>query len=154
MDATRYGALLIEDDPLVIDFARNAVAESCPEMDLTVLEGINAALDWLKGGVANNEQIPHIIFMDLKLPKLDGLALLRTIRNYPTMRNIPIVAFSPEHTPADVVMSYQVGANSFVAKPADQEQFGELFREQLEYWMRPHQRSTPIAAAGDATGRI
>lgn len=154
MESTRYGVLLVEDDPLVIEMARNAAAEFCYELDLTVLEGVDAALDWLKSGAANKEQLPHIILMDLKLPKLDGLGLLRTIRNYPAMRDIPIVVFSPEHTQADVLMSYQVGANSFVAKPADHVQFSELFREQLAYWMRPHQSKMPIATTVDAARRI
>ena len=115
--------------------ARNACRRiHVHELDLTVLAGVDAALTWLKAGGASSGQMPHIILMDLKLPKLDGLALLRTIRNYPAMRNIPIVVFSPEHTPDDVLMSYRVGANTFVPKPADEKQFGELFREQLAYW--------------------
>ena len=149
-----YSALLVEDDPLVIDFARSAISESFHELDLAVLEGVDAALGWLSGSVAKNEQMPHIIFMDMKLPKLDGLAVLRTMRMYPAMRDIPIVVFSTEYTQADVLMSYQVGANSFVAKPTDHVQFGELFREQLSYWTRQYQRRTPIAAKGDAAGRI
>lgn len=154
MTPTSYSALLIEDDPLVTEMARNAAAEFGHKLDLTVLEGVDAALDWLKGSAMDNGQLPHIILMDLKLPKLDGLALLRTIRNNPAMRNIPIVVFSPEHTPDDVLISYQVGANTFVPKPADHAQFGELFREQLTYWMRPRQHQTLVAAQGDAAGRI
>ena len=154
MESNRYCALLIEDDPLAIDMARNAAAEFGHDLDLTVLEGVDAALAWLKGGVTNKGQLPYIILMDLKLPKLDGLGLLRTMRNYPAMRDIPIIVFSPEHTQADVLLSYQVGANSFVAKPADHVQFSELFREQMAYWMRPHQGKMPVAAMGDAAGRI
>lgn len=154
MESSRYGVLLVEDDPLVIDQARNAAAEFFDELDLTVMEGIDAALDWLRGSVVKYERLPHIVLMDLKLPKLDGLALLRTMRNYPAMRNIPIVVFSPEYTQADVLMGYQVGANTFVHKPADEAQFGELFREQLAYWMRPRQHKTLIAAEGDVAGRI
>lgn len=152
--ASTYSALLIEDDPLTIDMARGAVAAFCPELGLTVLDGVDAALTWLKGDGSSNEPMPHIILMDLKLPKLDGLALLRTIRNYPAMRNIPIVVFSPEHTPADVLMSYQVGANTFVPKPVDEKQFGDLFREQLAYWMGYQPDKMPVPAIADAAGRI
>jgi CheY-like chemotaxis protein len=140
-----YSALLIEDDPLVIELARIAAAESIHELELTVLEGADAALDWLSGSIAKNERLPQIILMDLKLPKLDGLAVLRTMRNYPAIHDIPIVVFSAEHTQDDVLMSYQVGANSFVAKPADQQQFGELFREQLAYWTGDRPRNTHAA---------
>lgn len=148
-----FSALLVEDDPLVIDFARSAASESFHELDLAVLEGVDAALGWLSGSVANNEQMPHIIFMDMKLPKLEGLAVLRTIRMYPAMRDIPIVVFSAEYTQDDVLMCYQVGANSFVAKPTDHIQFGELLREQLEYWTRQFPNKAPIAAKGDVAGR-
>lgn len=154
LNSTPYSALLVEDDPLAIDMARVAVAESCPELDLTVLPGVDAALAWLRGGGASNERMPHIILIDLKLPKLDGLALLRTMRNHPAMDDIPIVVYSTEHTAADVVLSYQVGANCFVAKPTDPTQFGDLFREQLAYWMGHPANNISAAAIGDAAGRI
>lgn len=154
MGQGRYNALLVVDDPLLIDLARNAVAESCHELDLTVIEGIDAALDWFAGSISINRCFAHIVLLDMKFPKLDGLAMLRTMRNYPAMREVPIVVFSTEYNQADVLMSYQAGANSFVAKPADHIQFGELFREQLAYWMQPRQRNTPVAANGDAAGRI
>lgn len=149
-----YSALLVEDDPVVIEMAHIAAAEFFHELNLTVLEGVDAALDWLSGSIAKKERMPHIILLDLKLPKLDGLAILRTLRNYPAIRDIPIVVFSTEHTQDEVLMSYQVGANSFVAKPADHEQFGKLFREQMAYWMGRHPRNMSIAARGDAAGRI
>jgi len=149
-----FSALLVEDDPLVIELARFAVADSFPELELTVLEGAAAALDWLSDNIAKKERMPHIILLDLKLPKLDGLAVLRTMRNYPAIRNIPIVAFSTEYTQEDVLMSYRVGANSFVAKPADHVEFSILLREQLAYWTGDQQHNMPVAAEGDAAGRI
>lgn len=146
METTRYNVLLVEDDPSAIDLARRSVAESCPEINLTVVEGGDAVLDWLNSSVAKNEQIPHIILLDLKLPKLDGLAVLRTLRKHDAMCDIPIVVFSTEHTQADVLMGYQVGANSFVTKPTDLVQFTGFFREQLEYWLQSRQRESAVAA--------
>lgn len=134
-----HNALLVEDDPLVIDWARRAASESCPELDLAV-ENCNAVLGWLEDSVARKERMPHIILLDLKLPKLDGLAVLRKLRMHAVTRDVPIVAFSAEHTQADILMSYQVGANSFVAKPTDQQQFTEFLCEQLAYWLQPRQR--------------
>ena len=134
-----YKVLLIEDDLSVIDLARRAAVKSFPELDLTVLEGVDAALNWLDE-VTKNKHLPHIILLDLKLPKLDGLAVLRRLRMQPFLRDIPIVVFSSEYIQSDVLMSYQVGANSFVAKPTDIAQFTEFFREQLAYWLQPRQR--------------
>ncbi|HEU0283370.1 MAG TPA: response regulator [Gallionella sp.] len=148
----RYNVLLVEDDFPATDLARHAAAESCPEINLTVVSGGDAVLDWLNDSVAKKEQMPHIILIDLNLPKLDGLAVLRTLRKQDAMRDIPIVAFSAEYTQADVLMSYQVGANSFVAKPADLAQFAGFFREQLAYWMQPRQREL-VFATGKGTGQ-
>lgn len=145
MNTDCYSVLLVEDDPSAVELAQRAAAECCPEINLTVVAGGDAVLDWLNDRIANNEQIPHVILMDLKLPKLDGLAVLRKLRSHVATRDIPIVVFSAEYTQADVVMSYQVGANSFVAKPADLEQFAKFFHEQLAYWMQPRE---PAAAAG------
>ncbi len=154
MNTTRYKVLLVEDDLSAIDFARRAVGVSCPEIDLTVVGGGDAVLDWLSGSVAKHEQMPRIILLDLKLPKLDGLAVLRTLRMHADTCDIPIVAFSTEHTQADVLMSYQVGANSFVPKPIDLEQFKEFFRERLTYWMQMQQRETVSATGDQAAERI
>lgn len=150
MNTGRYSVLLVEDDSSAIDLARSAAAESCPEIDLTVVGGGDAVLDWLSDSIAKKEQMPHIILMDMKLPKLDGLAVLRKLRMHDATRDIPIVAFSAEYTQADVLMSYQVGANTFVAKPADLEQFAGFFREQLAYWMQPRQRELAFAAGQGA----
>ena len=154
MNTTRYKVLLVEDDLSAIDFARRAVGVSCPEIDLTVVGGGDAVLDWLSGSVAKHEQMPRIILLDLKLPKLDGLAVLRKLRMHADTCDIPIVVFSAEYTQADVLMSYQVGANSFVPKPIDLEQFKEFFRERLTYWMQMQQRETVSATGDQAAERI
>ncbi|HEU0219606.1 MAG TPA: response regulator [Gallionella sp.] len=153
MNTGRYSVLLVEDDLLTTDLARRAAVESCPEINLTMVGGGDAVLDWLNDSIAKKEQMPHIILIDLKLPKLDGLAVLRKLRMHAATRDIPIVAFSAEYTQADVLMSYQVGVNSFVAKPADLAQFTRLFREQLAYWMQPRQRKLMFATGKGATAQ-
>jgi len=132
-----HNLLLIEDDEFEIDLARRAAVESCPEIELMVLDSADAVLDWLSGRVAKKENTPHIILLDLKLPKLDGLGVLRKLRKHVATRDIPIVVFSAVYTHDDLLMSYQVGANTFVAKPTDLAQFREFLREQLEYWRHP-----------------
>ncbi len=153
MSTGRYNVLLVEDDLPEAELARCAAVESCPEMNLTVVEGGDAVLDWLNDSVAKKERMPHIIMMDLNLPKLDGLAVLRKLRMHPATRDIPIVAFSAEYTQDDIQMSYRAGANSFVARPASIEQFTGFFREQMAYWARPRQRELVLAAGKGATGQ-
>ena len=142
----RYNVLLIEDDPATVELVRSATLDYCPELDLTAVGGGDAVLVWLNDSVAKKEQMPHLILLDLKLPKLDGLAVLRKLRLHSATRDVPIVAFSAEHTQADILMSYQVGANSFVAKPADQQEFTASLRDQLAHWLQPRQRELVLAS--------
>lgn len=141
MHVKSYSILLVEDDAAATELAHRAVDEYCTGINLIVLAGFDAMLDWLSDGITKNEQMPHVIVMDLKLPKLDGLAVLRRLRMHAATRNIPIIVFSADYTQADVQMSYRAGANSFVVKPVGFTQFTEFFREQLAYWMQPRQRT-------------
>jgi len=151
VDTGRYNVLLVDNDLVQIDLARRAAAESCPEINLIAVGGGEAVLDWFSASVEKNEQMPHIILLDLKLPKLDGLAVLRRLRGHDVTRDIPILVFSAEYTQADVLRSYKAGANSFVAKPTDLERFAEFFSERLAYWMHPHQRKLIFTTKDGAT---
>ncbi len=135
MNEIRCNVLLVNDDLFEVDMARRAVIESGSGICLSVAKGGDAVLNWFDAGVAKKEQLPDLILMDLQLPKLDGLAALRTLRGHDATRDIPIVVFSAQYTQDEVVMSYRAGANSFVAKPADFTGFTELFRNHLAYWM-------------------
>jgi two-component system, response regulator len=138
VNETRCNVLLVNDDLFEIDMARRAAVESRSKICLSVAKGGDAVLNWFGAGVVNKEQIPHLILLDLQLPKLDGLAALRKLRGNDATRDIPIVVFSSQYTQADVLMSYRAGANSFVAKPHDYERLTEFFRERLDYWMPLH----------------
>lgn len=129
--------LLVEDDPMVTDWGRRAAAGSNRPLELTVLPVGDAVLDWLASLTA--EHLPHIILLNLKLPKLDGLAVLRTLRSNVATCDTPIVVFSTEYTQEDVLMAYQVGANTFVAKPASEEEFAAFLEQNLSYWLEPRQ---------------
>jgi two-component system, response regulator len=150
MNANCYNVLLVDDDLVQVDLARRAAAECCPEISLTGVGWGDAALDWFNACLEHKGHMPHIILLDLKLPKLDGLAVLRKLRMHDVTRDIPIVVFSAEYTQDDVLMSYQIGANSFVPKPADIAQFSEFLHERLAYWKHPQQREL-IFAAKDET---
>lgn len=154
MDKVRYNVLLVDDDLVQIDLARCAASETCPEIELTAVAGGDAVLDWFSTCFRKNEQVPHIILLDLKLPKLDRLAVLRKLRGYDATSEIPIVVFSAEYTQDDVLTSYKAGANSFVAKPVDLAGYAELFRERLAYWMHAQQSNLISSAQDGATERI
>lgn len=137
--------LLIGDDQQLADWAQQTAFASGGAVELTVLSVGTGVLDWL--GNVSRKQLPHLILLDLQLPKLDGLAVLRTLRNNVATREIPVVGISAEYTQDDVQMGYKVGANVCVAKPASQEEFAALLEQQLKYWLEPRQRELALAAS-------
>jgi two-component system response regulator len=153
LDNGRYNVLLVDDDSVHIEMARCAASESCPEIELSAVAGYSV-LDWFSTRLREKQTMPHIILLDLKLPKLDGLAVLRKMRSSPATVEIPIVVFSAEYTQDEVLMSYRAGANSFVAKPADIAGYTEFFRERLAYWMHPQQHRPNFSEKDIPTERI
>jgi two-component system response regulator len=150
MNSNCYNILLVDDDLVQIDLTRRAAVEFSSGITVTAVSGGDAALDWFSANIDKKVQMPHIILLDLKLPKLDGLAVLRTLRGYAATCDIPILVFSAEYTQDDVLMSYKAGANSFEVKPTDLEQLAEFFRERMSYWMHPQQRKLIFAAKDGA----
>jgi two-component system response regulator len=134
----RCNVMLVNDDLIETDLARRAAVGSRSKLSLTVAKGADAVVNWFGAGVAKKEQMPHLILLDMQLPKPDGMEALRKLRGHAATRNIPIVVFSSQYTKDDVLMSYRAGANSFVAKPADFAGLTEFFRERLDHWMPQH----------------
>ena len=148
MDTGRCSVLLVDVELAQIEFARLAAAAACPEVYLAAVGGGDAVLDWFEDGLKNQQQMPQIILLDLKLPKLDGLAVLRKLRSHAVTSEIPVVVFSAEYTQDEVLMSYKAGANTFVAKPGDVAGYAEIFQQRLMHWIHP-QRHNPNSSAKD-----
>lgn len=133
MQQTCHTILLLASDPNHIDAARIAANRSDMACELEVLSNVDAALDWLDR--ARHGQLPCLVLMDLQLPKLDSWAVLRKMRLNHVTADLPVLVYSSEYTQADVLLSYQAGANSFIAKPQDEAQFLDLYGSQLSYWL-------------------
>jgi len=146
MIAIRSTILLVEDDPFEIDQARYACEQCDPTVQLVVVQDSTEALEWLSNIAKSNNPLPKLILLDLKLPRLIGLAVLRRLRMDSCTWDLPIIVYSKVHEPSDVVLSYQVGANSFVNKPENVEQFSEMLRELSDYWLIPRQRKLSFSA--------
>jgi len=125
--------LLLEEDPAALAHARQACALSDPPIQLTVVQNSDEALEWMADVTAQN--LPNLLLLDLNLPKLSGLAVLRRLRMEVLLKDLPVVVFSSLHEPAEVQQSYQVGANSFVEKPVSVADFSELLNTQIAYWL-------------------
>jgi len=137
--------LMVEDNSVEIDLARRACELFDSSLRLVVVEDSTEALEWITDAAKSNNRFPKLILLDLKLPQLLGLATLRRLRMDSDTSDLPIIVYSKVHEPSDVVLSYQVGANSFVKKPEDIEQFTTLLQELSGYWLIPRQRKLELS---------
>jgi CheY-like chemotaxis protein len=145
MDAYHQGplhVLLVEDDPDHADLVMFSLGESQPKAKVVhhVSDG-DAALDYLfrRGDFADPDQSPrpHLILLDLRLPKVDGLAVLREIKTSSDeeLRRIPLVVLTSSEADKDAATAYDFRANSLVVKPVDFSKFHQLVADLGYYWL-------------------
>ncbi|MFQ5964146.1 MAG: response regulator [Candidatus Scalinduaceae bacterium] len=131
--------LLVEDDPDHIELTMRAIERHNVENGVVVARDGVEALDYLFGTgkyVDRDTSImPVVILLDLKLPKIDGLEVLRRIRNDERTKLIPVVILTSSDEEKDIVQGYNLGANSYIRKPMDFGQFTEAVRQLRLYWL-------------------
>jgi CheY-like chemotaxis protein len=130
-DATKL-ILLVEDDPDHELLTIRALKKSNIANDVRIARDGEEAIDLLFG---ENAISPQVILLDLKLPKLDGLEVLRRIREGETTRLLPVVVLTSSDEERDVVRSYQLGVNSYIRKPVNFTDFAEATRQLGMYWL-------------------
>ena len=131
--------LLVEDDPRDEALTLRALKKSNICNDVIVARDGVEALDYLFGigtyAGRETHEMPQLILLDLKLPKVDGLQVLEKIRATERTRRLPVVVFTSSSEEEDLVNSYNLGANSYVRKPVDFDQFLEATRQLGLYWL-------------------
>ena len=130
--------LLVEDNPKDLELTLAALEQSQLANEVVVVRDGVEALDFLyrRGAHANrNTSDPAVVLLDLKLPKVDGLEVLRRLRADRLTKLIPVIVLSSSDEPADVIESYGLGANSYIRKPVDFTQFVEAVRQLGLYWL-------------------
>ena len=139
MNTTQTEILLVEDNPNDLELTLHTLKRNKISNSIQVARDGAEALDFLfcKGefdGRDHHDQ-PKIILLDLKLPKVDGLEVLRAIKGDAKTRHIPVVILTSAREEQDIVESYSVGVNSYIVKPVDFEQFTESVRQVGLYWL-------------------
>ncbi len=131
--------LLVEDNPDDVELTLVAFKENRLANDIAVASDGEEAMDYLfaRGSHAGRDPkaMPSVILLDLKLPKMDGLEVLRALRTDERTRRIPVVVLTSSREQEDIVRSYDLGANSYVRKPVDFSQFLEATRQLGLYWL-------------------
>ncbi|SEO88032.1 response regulator [Nitrosovibrio sp. Nv6] len=125
--------LLIEDNPMDVDLTRRAFIRHNLANPLEVLRDGQEALDFIVGW-RTGEPAPSVILLDLKLPKVSGLEVLRNIRAHPNLGTVPVVVLTSSAEDADIHEAYAMGANSYIVKPVDFEKFIDVARQIELYW--------------------
>jgi len=126
----RVTILLVEDNP--DDAALTELALRQIPAHLEIARDGQQALDYL---VNDTEPLPRLVLLDLRLPNIDGLEVLRSIRENERTRLTPVAILTSSSAPNDIVTSYRHGANSYVRKPLTLDQFAGLLRQLASYWL-------------------
>jgi CheY-like chemotaxis protein len=131
--------LLVEDNPSDLEIALRALKEHNLCNNIQVARDGEEALDFVfcRGSHSDRrpDELPRVILLDLKLPLVDGMEVLRQIRGDARTRNVPVVVLTSSTEERDVVESYALGVNSYIAKPVDFDQFSEAMRTIGMYWL-------------------
>jgi CheY-like chemotaxis protein len=131
--------LMVDDNPDFIELARRAFGKACITNPVVVAEDGAEALAYLFATGAwagrSRESNPALVLLDLKLPRLGGLEVLRKLRSDPRTRNLPVVILTTSVEERDVIRSYELGCNSYIRKPIDFVQLAEAIRQLGQYWL-------------------
>jgi two-component system response regulator len=130
--------LLVEDNAIDEELTILALRKAKIQNEIVVTRDGAEALDYLFATGAHagrNRRLPQLVLLDLNLPTLDGLEVLRRIRATPRTTMLPVVILTSSNESRDVSSSYRAGANSYIVKPVDFHEFSESVRQLGTYWL-------------------
>lgn len=127
--------LLIEDNQDDIELMREALSVGRVANSLTVVRDGQEALQYLFGNGHPRHDLPGIILLDLRLPRVDGIDVLKRIKEEPIMRRVPVIVLTTSKRDEDIVRSYDLGVNSYIQKPVLFEKFVETMKNLEVYWL-------------------
>lgn len=127
--------LLVEDNLDDVRLTRRALEKNNISNRLVIMNDGAAALEYLLNAAAGAHPLPAVTLLDLKLPKMDGLEVLQRVRADARLHRLPIVVLTSSREEQDIMRSYDLGANSYIRKPVDFEQFIDAVRNLGLYWL-------------------
>jgi CheY-like chemotaxis protein len=127
--------LLIEDNATDVDLIQHALHKAEMGISLNIVRDGEAALSYIQRW-QEGTPVPVVILLDLKLPKVSGFEVLKTIKTHPRYRILPVVALTSSNDPGDIHQAYLLGANSYILKTVDYDQFARVIQLTQRYWCR------------------
>jgi CheY-like chemotaxis protein len=126
--------LLVEDNAGDVRLTREALREAEVAVDLVAVPDGEQALEFLRGEGAQRDTRPHLILLDLNLPKKNGLEVLEEIKADPELRLIPVIMLTTSSSARDIAACYDRGVNCYVVKPLELDDFTRLVQEINRFW--------------------
>jgi len=129
--------LLVEDNPHDLELTLIALSKSQLANQVVICRDGAEALDYLLGRgdyAGRNVGNPAVVLLDLKLPKVDGLEVLKTVRDTPALRSMPVVMLTSSKEEQDLIRSYELGVNAYVVKPVDFTEFVRAIADLGIFW--------------------
>ena len=137
--------LIVEDNPRDLELTLRALKKNHIANHISTVVDGEEALEFLfatgRYEDRSGEPLPQVIFLDLKLPKVDGIEVLRTVKGDPRTRSIPVVIVTSSGEERDLVESYDLGVNSYVVKPIDFDAFVKTIADLGFYWLAVNRRA-------------
>jgi CheY-like chemotaxis protein len=128
--------LVVEDNPMDLDFMLQAFEEHGVVNPVCVCRDGEEALQFIAThATADDPSLPLLVLLDLRLPKVDGIDVLREARQHPVWRQIPFVVVTTSRENADISRAYELGVNSYIVKPVDFTAFAEVVKQIRCYWL-------------------
>jgi two-component system response regulator len=138
--------LLAEDNPDDIELARRAFQKVNLNNNIIVTHDGAETLDYLNGKGKyqgrDTKDLPRIILLDLKMPKVHGLEVLKHVRENQQTKYIPVIILTSSQDKKDIISSYELGANSYIVKPIDFLKFSEVVQQIVIYWLTLNEHPT------------
>jgi CheY-like chemotaxis protein len=128
--------LLVEDNPMDLDLTFQALKEHGVANPIVACRDGEEALQYMeKHHLPTDPQVPILVLLDLRLPKIDGIEVLRHARNHSVWKQVPIVVLTTSRENKDIQTAYQLGVSSYIVKPVDFLAFVEMMRTIKVYWL-------------------
>ena len=140
--------LLVEDNPADVELTLHALRRNNLANQIHVARDGEEALAFLFDPQRANHAHLKLVLLDLKLPKVDGLEVLRKVKSDPRTKGIPVVVLTSSREDQDLVRSYELGVNSYIQKPVDFDQFRDMVKQLGLYWLVINQPPPQTTQAG------
>ncbi len=136
--------LVVEDNDMDLDFCLQAFAEHSVSNPILTCRDGEEALEFIDAHTTSDDpELPLLVLLDLRLPKVDGIDVLRHARQHPVWKQVPFIVLTTSRENSDVTRAYELGVNSYIVKPLDFNAFAEVIRSIKIFWLLTNEPPFP-----------